>query len=172
MDSTASTSTVDLKAHKLETVYFGGGTPSLMSSCDIGRILEKINTHFDVSIEGGGALDSDRDRDSKGKGFGTEVTMEMDPGTFDLQQIQELKSMGVNRVSLGVQSFDDSLLERSGRAHRVIGKSIFYFTLHILQSIILYLYMKICISNHPTAITIMPTLTIQLPYIIPLVTLT
>lgn len=47
-----------------------------------------------------------------------EITMEMDPGTFKLHQLQALKDLGINRISLGVQSFDDSILEAMGRVHR------------------------------------------------------
>ena len=47
-----------------------------------------------------------------------EISMEMDPGTFSLQQLSDYKTLGVNRFSLGIQSFDDKLLEKSGRFHR------------------------------------------------------
>ena len=47
-----------------------------------------------------------------------EITMEMDPGTFDVLQLQALKDLGMNRISLGVQSFDDTILEQLGRVHR------------------------------------------------------
>lgn len=47
-----------------------------------------------------------------------EITMEMDPGTFSLEQAKALKDLGINRISLGVQSFDDYILESIGRVHR------------------------------------------------------
>lgn len=48
---------------------------------------------------------------------GAEVTLEMDPGTFDMARLANLKSRGINRVSIGVQSFDDEMLKACGRAH-------------------------------------------------------
>jgi len=49
----------------------------------------------------------------------TEITMEMDPGTFDTLRLLKLKKMGINRISMGVQSFNDSILKSCGRAHSV-----------------------------------------------------
>ena len=53
-----------------------------------------------------------------GIGSSTEVTLEMDPGTFDRGTAKAFKNTGINRVSLGVQSFNDTVLEYCGRAHR------------------------------------------------------
>uniref|UniRef100_A0A7S3P389 Radical S-adenosyl methionine domain-containing protein 1, mitochondrial n=1 Tax=Amphora coffeiformis TaxID=265554 RepID=A0A7S3P389_9STRA len=83
----------------LDTIYFGGGTPSLAPLSMIQTIVGAIRQTF--------ALASN-----------LEFTMEMDPGTFDRTQLQGLRALGVNRISLGVQSFDDSVLEYLGRFHR------------------------------------------------------
>lgn len=84
-----------------DTVYFGGGTPSLLSPIHLEKILSTIEKH---------SPDYDPSR--------IEITMEMDPGTFDMNKLKAYKSAGVNRVSLGVQSFDDNVLNQCGRAHR------------------------------------------------------
>ncbi len=84
----------------LETIFFGGGTPSLLSVGQLSRILDTLEQKLGIV---GNA----------------EISIEMDPGTFDLEQVQGYKSLGVNRVSLGVQAFQDDLLQVSGRSHNV-----------------------------------------------------
>lgn len=84
----------------LETVFFGGGTPSLLSVNQVSQILEALERRFRISP-------------------GAEISMEMDPGTFDLDQIQGYRAVGVNRVSLGVQTFEPALLQVCGRSHTV-----------------------------------------------------
>jgi coproporphyrinogen III oxidase-like Fe-S oxidoreductase len=87
----------------LTSIYFGGGTPSLAPVATIRTILHAI-------------LAEDTPFTLKG---GAEITMEMDPCTFSKDQLQELKELGVNRISLGVQALDDGILESLGRIHRV-----------------------------------------------------
>lgn len=87
--------------HSLETVFLGGGTPSLLSVEQLGRILETIDQHFGVTA-------------------GVEISMEMDPGTFSLEQLKGYQAAGVNRISLGVQAFQDELLRVCGRSHNAI----------------------------------------------------
>jgi putative oxygen-independent coproporphyrinogen III oxidase len=84
----------------LKTVFFGGGTPSLLSVLQLTQILEMLDRHF-------GILKT------------AEISMEIDPGTFDLAQIQGYRSAGVNRFSLGVQAFQPELLTACGRTHTV-----------------------------------------------------
>ncbi|XP_024025014.1 uncharacterized protein LOC112092644 [Morus notabilis] len=84
----------------LETVFFGGGTPSLVPPRLVSSVLETLRSKF--------GLHSD-----------AEVSMEMDPGTFDAGKTRELVDLGVNRVSLGVQAFQEELLKSCGRAHGV-----------------------------------------------------
>ncbi|MDZ7955188.1 radical SAM family heme chaperone HemW [Nostoc sp. DedQUE09] len=84
----------------LKTIFFGGGTPSLLSIEQLQRILTELQKHFGIAS-------------------GAEISMEIDPGTFDLAHIAGYRSAGVNRVSLGVQAFQEELLQRAGRSHSV-----------------------------------------------------
>ncbi|WP_211941826.1 radical SAM family heme chaperone HemW [Cylindrospermopsis raciborskii] len=84
----------------LRTVFFGGGTPSLLSAKQLEQILSSLEQRF--------AMESK-----------IEISMEIDPGTFDLARIQGYKNAGVNRVSLGVQTFTPELLKTAGRSHSV-----------------------------------------------------
>jgi len=87
----------DRSAH-IDTIYFGGGTPSLLSSDRMERILRAIGKNFTVSE-------------------GCEITVEVNPGTVDLQYFQAVRKSGVNRLNLGIQSFSDDRLEFMGRIH-------------------------------------------------------
>ncbi|PON85282.1 Coproporphyrinogen III oxidase, oxygen-independent related [Trema orientale] len=82
----------------LETVFFGGGTPSLVPPRLVSSVLETLRSKFGLSSD-------------------AEMSMEMDPGTFDAVKLKELLDLGVNRVSLGVQAFQEELLKSCGRAH-------------------------------------------------------
>ncbi len=83
----------------LKTVFFGGGTPSLLPPHYLDKILATLDQHFGICSH-------------------AEISIEMDPGTFTLEQLSDYKNLGVNRFSLGVQSFNDKLLEKCGRFHR------------------------------------------------------
>ena len=83
----------------LATVYIGGGTPSLLTPDQVGRVLDAVRGRF-------------------GFQSGAEVTLEMDPASFGRMDLEALVRCGVNRVSLGGQSFDDQVLESLGRRHR------------------------------------------------------
>lgn len=82
----------------LESVYFGGGTPSLLPPEAVGRLLEDIARHW-------------------GLADGAEITIEANPGTVDRVRMEHFRAAGINRISLGVQSFDDRQLAMLGRAH-------------------------------------------------------
>jgi putative oxygen-independent coproporphyrinogen III oxidase len=84
----------------LKTIFFGGGTPSLLSVEQVHQIIGTLTQHFGLAES-------------------PEVSMEMDPGTFTLEQAQGYRQAGVNRVSLGSQAFQDDLLSDCGRTHRV-----------------------------------------------------
>ncbi|MBD2491180.1 radical SAM family heme chaperone HemW [Aulosira sp. FACHB-615] len=88
----------------LQTIFFGGGTPSLLSTQQLAQILEALEERFGIAPQ-------------------VEISMEVDPGTFDLAHISGYRSLGVNRVSLGVQAFQEELLKVAGRSHSV--KDIF-----------------------------------------------
>lgn len=93
-------STISQFSQPLETVFFGGGTPSLLSANQLSRILETLARQLGIAA-------------------GAEISMEIDPGTFSLEQLQAYQAAGVNRVSLGVQAFQDELLKVCGRSHSV-----------------------------------------------------
>ena len=80
------------------TIFFGGGTPSLLTINQVMRLLDACRASF--------AVDQD-----------AEITLEANPGTLDRQQLAGLRSAGVNRLSLGSQSFDPQLLKTLGRIH-------------------------------------------------------
>lgn len=82
----------------VETIYFGGGTPSLLTSSQLERILVALHDRFAV------------DRDS-------EITVEMNPGTVTRDQLRAFRDLGVNRASFGAQTFDDAELAKLGRSH-------------------------------------------------------
>ncbi|KAJ4823386.1 hypothetical protein Tsubulata_023428, partial [Turnera subulata] len=84
----------------LETVFFGGGTPSLVSPKLVKSVLDTLRVKFGVCED-------------------AEISMEMDPGTFGAEKLKEMVGLGVNRVSLGVQAFQEELLKACGRAHGV-----------------------------------------------------
>ncbi|MDG1164627.1 MAG: radical SAM family heme chaperone HemW [Porticoccaceae bacterium] len=86
------------QGRKLHSIFFGGGTPSLFSGAAIGEILNAAEQiiGFEQDIE---------------------ITLEANPGTFEQQKFADFYGAGVNRLSIGVQSFDNSHLERLGRIH-------------------------------------------------------
>ncbi len=88
-----------IEADPLETVFFGGGTPSLLAVSQIETILDAVDQRFGIAPA-------------------AEISMEMDPATFELGHAQGYRAAGINRVSLGVQAFQDEVLAASGRFHR------------------------------------------------------
>jgi oxygen-independent coproporphyrinogen-3 oxidase len=84
----------------LSTVFFGGGTPSLLTVAQLDAVLKALDQQFGLLAT-------------------AEISMEIDPGTFDLAQVQGYRSVGVNRFSLGVQAFQPELLQACGRSHTV-----------------------------------------------------
>ena len=83
---------------RTETLFFGGGTPSLMPLAELERILEGLRRHLGLTAD-------------------AEVTLEANPGTVDEPYLSRLREMGVNRLSLGVQSFRNDELAFLGRIH-------------------------------------------------------
>ncbi len=96
---------------KVRTIFIGGGTPTALSVPQLRVLFDTIHEKFDVD-------------------HCEEFTIEANPGDFDEEKVILLKHYGVNRVSLGVQVFDDSMLEAIGRAHKV--KDV-YETIELLQ---------------------------------------
>jgi oxygen-independent coproporphyrinogen-3 oxidase len=83
---------------RAETLFFGGGTPSLMPLVELERILERLRRYLGLTPD-------------------AEVTLEANPGTVDELYLSRLREMGVNRLSLGVQSFREHELAFLGRIH-------------------------------------------------------
>ncbi|MEW6613330.1 MAG: radical SAM family heme chaperone HemW [Pseudomonadota bacterium] len=82
----------------VETVFFGGGTPSLFSPEAIDRLLSGIRARLPLSPL-------------------AEITLEANPGTVDVARFQGFRAAGINRLSIGIQSFADGMLQRLGRIH-------------------------------------------------------
>jgi oxygen-independent coproporphyrinogen-3 oxidase len=81
-----------------DTVYIGGGTPSVLSVQDLGTILACVAEKFNVSPQ-------------------SEITLEANPGDVSLKLLQDFRRLGINRLNLGIQSFEDDALNFLGRRH-------------------------------------------------------
>jgi oxygen-independent coproporphyrinogen III oxidase len=86
----------------VDSVYFGGGTPSLLDPADLRQIVDALRASLPFA-----STDAE-----------LEVTLEADPETITLEKAKEWRASGFNRISLGVQSFDDPELQAAGRIHR------------------------------------------------------
>ena len=82
----------------VDTIYFGGGTPSLLSPAQLERILSALHTSFSVEPD-------------------SEITLEINPGSATPERLRAFKELGVNRASFGAQTFDDAELAKLGRSH-------------------------------------------------------
>ena len=83
---------------RVETIFFGGGTPSLLSPAAVDRLITGFRTLLPLSPN-------------------AEITLEANPGTVDADRFAGFRAAGVNRLSLGIQSFDDASLHELGRIH-------------------------------------------------------
>jgi putative oxygen-independent coproporphyrinogen III oxidase len=84
--------------YRVSSVYFGGGTPSTLAAVDLTSLLSLIRGSFPVQAD-------------------AEITLEADPGTIDLVGLEALHAGGFNRISIGVQAFDNGLLQQLDRLH-------------------------------------------------------
>ena len=82
----------------IQTIYLGGGTPSLLAEKEINSLLGAVNKYFSVAP-------------------GAEITLEANPDDLSKVKLKELKTSGINRLSIGIQSFDDGILRFLNRAH-------------------------------------------------------
>ena len=87
-----------LEDKNINTVFFGGGTPSMLSLFDLETLMECINTSFQIAED-------------------AEITLEANPGDLSLEKLKGYSPLGINRLSIGVQSLDDPLLKVLGRRH-------------------------------------------------------
>ncbi|SDX67651.1 radical SAM family heme chaperone HemW [Salimicrobium album] len=83
----------------MKTIYVGGGTPTVLTAVQLEKLLKMIDGHFDIDKC-------------------EEYTFEANPGDLDQEKADLLAKYGVNRISLGVQTFDNTLLEELGRVHK------------------------------------------------------
>lgn len=88
----------DYLSEPINTIYFGGGTPSLLKISEVEAILDKLHHQFSISSN-------------------PEITFEANPEDLDIQYCKELRSAGVNRLSIGFQTFENNGLEWMNRAH-------------------------------------------------------
>ncbi|MFT5487858.1 MAG: putative oxygen-independent coproporphyrinogen III oxidase [Paracoccaceae bacterium] len=86
------------KGRRLDSVFFGGGTPSLMPPAIVAALLGRLSDYWSVPSD-------------------LEVTLEANPSSIEAQKFADFRAAGVNRVSVGIQSFDDAALKFLGRAH-------------------------------------------------------
>ena len=87
-----------LQGKTIDTIYFGGGTPSLLSSKELGEILNQIHKYFSVSTT-------------------AEIDLEANPDDLNKAVLFDYHSLGINRLSIGTQSFDDEILQKLNRVH-------------------------------------------------------
>ena len=87
-----------LHSEKIETLYFGGGTPSLLNINELETLLALVKNNFQLDP-------------------GAEITLEANPDTLSLEYLQQLRFLGVNRLSIGIQSFFDNDLKYLSRRH-------------------------------------------------------
>jgi oxygen-independent coproporphyrinogen-3 oxidase len=87
-----------LKGEVIKTIYFGGGTPSILSQDEINSILNSIQTNFSIEAD-------------------AEITLEANPDDLSKGSLLNYKAAGINRLSIGIQSFDDRVLRFLNRAH-------------------------------------------------------
>jgi coproporphyrinogen III oxidase-like Fe-S oxidoreductase len=83
---------------RIHTVFIGGGTPSLLSAPGLDRLLSDVRALLPLEAD-------------------CEITLEANPGTFEAERFAAYRASGVNRLSIGIQSFDEQQLRRLGRVH-------------------------------------------------------
>ena len=104
-----------MRAHEVKepihTIYIGGGTPSMLDDSSLQMIIEAIRRESSLNSTAiSGTLQGDEAKLQ-------EITMEANPGDITLERAQAWRKMGINRLSIGVQSMDDELLQLIGRRH-------------------------------------------------------
>jgi len=89
------------KEYEVTTIYIGGGTPSFIDEENIEKILNNVFTNYDVTKN-------------------AEITIEINPGTVNEGKIEKYKQIGINRISIGLQSTNNELLDKIGRIHKFV----------------------------------------------------
>lgn len=93
-----ATAATSVAGRHIDTVFFGGGTPSLMTPQSLERVIDAIAQHTSLAPD-------------------AEITLEANPGTFEMERFRGFRAAGANRLSIGIQSFDDAHLHALGRIH-------------------------------------------------------
>lgn len=86
-----------LSGEEIESIYFGGGTPSILDANEIGLLLQAIKKNYNAKAR--------------------EMTLEANPDDLNPSKLHELRSVGINRLSIGIQSFDNTILKALNRSH-------------------------------------------------------
>ena len=87
-----------VREYQIDTIFLGGGTPSILDAADITAIMGALKEHYDIAPD-------------------AEVTIEVNPGTVKMEGLAAYREAGINRVSMGLQSADDTELRYLGRIH-------------------------------------------------------
>lgn len=90
-----------LNREKVNSIYFGGGTPSMLKTGDIEKIIDGVDTHFNIVED-------------------AEITLEANPDDLDKSKLEELSSTAINRLSIGIQSFEEHHLKMMNRSHNAL----------------------------------------------------
>lgn len=85
----------------IRTLYFGGGTPSILDHMDLERFFLAVSDHYDISLL-------------------QEITLEANPDDLTSEKLKSIKQLGINRLSIGIQSFNDKFLKLFNRAHNAL----------------------------------------------------
>lgn len=88
------------QGRSLISIFIGGGTPSLIKPSELERFLDAVQAHFSLASD-------------------VEITLEANPGTVDMEHFRAYRLIGINRLSMGIQSFNDELLQKLGRIHNL-----------------------------------------------------
>lgn len=88
----------ELKSNVVETIYFGGGTPSVLSAAELQQLIDEVNKNYSINNN-------------------PEITIEANPDDLNAEQIEQLSKTSINRLSIGIQSFFEDDLKAMNRAH-------------------------------------------------------
>lgn len=94
----AETALPQIWGRRIKTIFMGGGTPSLFSAAALDRLLAALHARLKIDPD-------------------AEITLEANPGTFEADKFRDYRAAGINRLSIGIQSFDDGFLKALGRVH-------------------------------------------------------
>lgn len=106
-----------LRQYKTDSIFIGGGTPSILEPVWIAQILQELYDACEINKPDTGEEYIEERRKRRAADNSMEITIECNPGTLDLEKVQAYKKAGINRISLGLQSANDEELKLLGRIH-------------------------------------------------------